>query len=92
MTGIQFTYYGLIKACFFVAAFAMIAYLSQGISSFLVFSSLLLMITLGRSVPLIACCAVLLGACFPIVGGMVAAMLFFYVLFQPPRNNRGMAS
>ncbi|MBX3171044.1 MAG: hypothetical protein KF760_26790 [Candidatus Eremiobacteraeota bacterium] len=69
-----------------MAAFAMIAYLSHGISSFLLFSSLLLMITLGRSVPLIACCAMLLGACFPIAGGIVAALLFLYVLFHPTRR------
>lgn len=80
------TNYRLAKLSFFVAAFAMIAYLSHGISSFLVFSSLLLMITLGRSVPLIACCAVLLGACFPILGGIVAALLFLYVLFHPTQR------
>ena len=73
----------ILKGCFFAAAFAMIAYLSQGISSFLLFSSLLMVITLGRGVPLIACCAVLLGACFPIAGAMVASLLFFYVLFHP---------
>lgn len=72
----------MLKACFFTAAFAMIAYLSQGISSFLLFSSLLMIVTLGRGVPLIACCAVLLGACFPIAGGVVAALLFFYVIFH----------
>ncbi len=76
----------------FVAAFAMIAYLSQGISSFLLFSSLLMVLTLGRSVPLIACCAMLLGACFPIGGGVIAALLFLYVLFHPTRRTQGLAS
>lgn len=86
------TTYKIVKGCFFVAAFAMIAYLSHGISSFLIFSSLLLMLTLGRSVPLMACCAVLLGASFPIAGGVVAAMLLLYVLFHPTRGAQRMAS
>ena len=75
--------YGMLKSLFFLAAFAMIAYLSQGISSFLLFSSLLLVVTLGRSVPLVACCAILLGACFPIAGGVVAGLMFFYLVFHP---------
>jgi hypothetical protein len=84
--------YRNLKVSLFVAAFAMIAYLSQGMSSFLLFSSLLMVITLGRGVPLIACCAMLLGACFPVAGGIVAALLFLYVLFHPTRRPQGMAS
>jgi len=76
----------MIKACFFVAAFAMIATLSQGISSFLLFSSLLMIITQGKSVPLLACLAVLLGATFPIVGAVVAGGLILYVMFHPTRD------
>lgn len=79
--------YRMLKFVFFAAAFAMIGYLSQGISSFLLFSSLLLVVTLGRSVPLIACCAVLLGACSPILGGIVAALLFLYLIFQPATHS-----
>lgn len=70
------------KAAFFLAGFAMIAYLSQGISSFLLFSSLLLVLTLGRGVPLIASCAVLLGICFPVAGGIISTVLFLYVIFH----------
>ena len=86
------TNHRILKASLFVAAFAMIAYLSQGISSFLLFSSLLMVLTLGRSVPLIACCAMLLGACFPIAGAITAALLFLYVLFHPTRRTQGLAS
>lgn len=85
------TTYRMLKLGFFVAAFAMIAYLCQGISSFLLFSSLLLVLSLGRGVPLIACCAVLLGATFPILGGVVAAMLFLYLVFQPASRSPGFA-
>ncbi|MBS2036767.1 hypothetical protein JST97_17385 [bacterium] len=81
------TTYQCLKLGFFVAAFAMIAYLSQGVSSFLLFSSLLLVVTLGRSVPLVASCAVLLGACFPILGVTVAVLIFLYLVFHPASKN-----
>jgi hypothetical protein len=83
--------YRMLKLGFFVAAFAMIGYLSQGMSSFLLFSSLLLILTQGRGVPLIACCAVLLGATFPIAGGVVAGLIFLYLVFQPTARSPGFA-
>jgi len=78
--------YRITNGLFFVAAFAMIATISQGVSSFLLLSSLLLIITQGKSVPLMACLAVLLGATFPIVGGLVAGGLILYVMFHPTRS------
>ena len=75
--------YRIIKGLFFVASFAMIATLSSGWSSFVLFSSLLVIMTQGRSVPLMACLAVLLGATFPIIGALVAGGLILYVMFHP---------
>ena len=79
--------YRIIKGLFFLAAFAMIATLSHGFSSFLLFSSLLLIMTQGKSVPLLACLAVLLGATFPIMGAVVAGGLILYVMFPPTRTD-----
>lgn len=81
--------YRIMKALLFVATFAMIAYLSPGMSSFLFFSSLFLILSLGRSVPTIAVAAVLLGMTFPIVGALVAAALALYVLMHPTRRLQG---
>lgn len=80
--------YWMLKSLFFLAAFAMIATLSDGLSSFLLFSSLLLVITQGRSSILLAFLAVLLGATFPVVGGLVAAGLILWVMVHPTRRKR----
>ena len=78
--------YRITKGLFFLAAFAMIATLSQGMSAFLLFSSLLMILTLGRSIPLLACLAVLLGATFPLVGAVVAGALIIAVMLQPTQR------
>lgn len=76
----------ILKACLFVAMFGMLAYLTQGPLAFIFFSGLILMITLGRSVPLGMVSAVLFGACFPKTAALVAVLMAFYVLTHPTRS------
>lgn len=80
--------YWMIKGLFFLAAFAMIATLSNGLSSFLLFSSLLLVLTQGKGSTLLAFLAVLLGAAFPVAGGLVAVGLVLWVMVHPTSRKR----
>lgn len=66
-----------VKTLLFLGMFAMLAYLTQTFLAFLFFASLILMITLGRTVPLGVVCAVLFGACFPKLA-LVAALVMAY--------------
>ncbi|MBS2034299.1 hypothetical protein JST97_04895 [bacterium] len=70
----------MLKTCLFVALFGMLAYLTQAFLPFLFFSSLILMITLGRTVPMGILCSILFGACFPSIAATAALAMTFYVI------------
>lgn len=76
------------KTLLFVALFGMLAYLTQTFLPFLFFSSLILVVTLGRSVPVGIVCAVLFGACFPKLALAAALAMTYYVmtLSAPPAS------
>ena len=80
------TSYRMLKTFLFLAIFGMVAYLTQGLLAFLFFSSLILMTTLGRSVPLGILCAVLFGACFPKTAVLAALAMTFCVMTLPSRS------
>ena len=76
----------MLKTFLFLAMFGMVAYLTQGLLAFVFFSSLILMSTLGRSVPLGILCAVMFGACFPKTAACCAIAMAFYVMTLPSRS------
>ena len=76
----------MLKAFLFAAMFGMVAYLTQAVLPFVFFTSLILMITLGRSVLLGIVCAVLFGACFPKSAALAALAMTFYVITLPSRS------
>lgn len=78
--------YRMLKTFLFLAMFGMVAYLTQGLLAFVFFSSLILMVTLGRSVPLGILCAVLFGACFPKTAALAALAMTVYVMKLPSRS------
>ena len=76
----------MLKTSLFLAMFGMVAYLTQGLLAFVFFSSLILMSTLGRSVPLGILCAVLFGVCFPKTAFCCAIAMTLYVMTLPSRS------
>ena len=75
-----------LKIFLFAAMFGMLAYLTQAVLPFVFFTSLILMITLGRSVLLGIVCAILFGACFPKTAALAALAMTFYVMTLPSRS------
>lgn len=80
------TSYRMLKAFLFLAMFGMVAYLTQAVLPFVFFTSLILMITLGRSVMLGIICAILFGACFPKTAALAAVAMTFYVITLPSHS------
>jgi len=80
------TSYRMLKTFLFLAMFGMVAYLTQGLLAFVFFTSLILMTTLGRSVPLGIVCAILFGACFPKTAALAALAMAFSVMTLPSRS------
>ncbi|MFN8609914.1 MAG: hypothetical protein U0931_20405 [Vulcanimicrobiota bacterium] len=70
----------MLKTLVFLAFFAMLAYLTQTFLPFVFFSSLILMVTLGRTVPMGIVCAILFGACFPTLAAAAALAMTVYVM------------
>lgn len=75
-----------LKIFLFAAMFGMLAYLTQALLPFVFFTSLILMITLGRSVLLGIVCAILFGACFPKTAALAALGMTFYVMTLPTHS------
>ncbi len=80
------TSYLTLKAFLFLAMFGMVAYLTQAVLPFIFFTSLILMISLGRSVMLGIICAILFGACFPKTAALSAIAMTLYVITLPSRS------
>ena len=76
----------MLKAFLFVAMFGMVAYLTQAVLPFVFFTSLILMITLGRSVLLGIVCAILFGACFPKTAALAALGMGLYIMTLPSHS------
>lgn len=80
------TSYRMLKTFLFLALFGMVAHLTQALLPFILFSSLILIFTLGRSVLLGIVCAVLFGACFPKTAALAAIIMTLYVMTLPTRS------
>lgn len=80
------------KALLIALVVALLAYVTRSLTGLLIFGSLAWCMSLGRSVPLGALAAVLLGACFPYVGLAVCVIGLVYVIVTPtggPARNVG---
>ncbi|MBN9416814.1 MAG: hypothetical protein J0I12_15320 [Candidatus Eremiobacteraeota bacterium] len=77
------TSHRILKISLFLAMFGMVAFLTKGLLAFVFFSSLILMVTQDRAVPLGVICAILFGACFPKAAALAAIAMAFYVLTHP---------
>jgi hypothetical protein len=75
-----------VKFFLLLAVVGMVAYLTKGLLAFVFFTSLILMITQDRTVPLGVICAILFGACLPKVAATAAIAMAFYVLTHPSPN------
>ena len=75
------------KAVLLAFVLGLIAYLTQSLAGTIIFGSMALALSLGRSVLLGATAAVLLGVCFPRFALAVAVVAAFYVIVTPTKSS-----